>query len=105
MPPPPKKRKLQKRGTIHKIRLKNFMSYDNASFKPGEKFNVIIGPNGSGKSTILDLIGRLYDVQDGQIGTQMANAAFRSFDLAPIVATWAAKMTYLALPTDSTRIA
>ena len=52
MPPPPKKRKLQKRGTIHKIRLKNFMSYDNASFKPGEKFNVIIGPNGSGKSTI-----------------------------------------------------
>ena len=52
MPPQAKKRKLQKRGTIHKIRLKNFMSYDNASFKPGEKFNVIIGPNGSGKSTI-----------------------------------------------------
>jgi len=56
MPPQTKKRKLQKRGTIHKIRLKNFMSYDNASFKPGEKFNVIIGPNGSGKSTIVNAI-------------------------------------------------
>ena len=56
MPPPPKKRKIHKKGTIHKIRLKNFMSYDNACFKPGEKFNVIIGPNGSGKSTIVNAI-------------------------------------------------
>lgn len=40
----------------------------NVSFhmKPGETLG-IIGKTGSGKSTILDLIGRLYDVQSGEI--------------------------------------
>ena len=56
MPPPSKKRKTHQKGTIHKIQLKNFMSYTDASFYPGEKFNVIIGPNGSGKSSIVSAI-------------------------------------------------
>ena len=56
MPPPSKKKKPHKRGTIRTMRLKNFMSYTNASFEPGKKFNVIIGPNGSGKSTIVTAI-------------------------------------------------
>ena len=56
MPPPSKRRKIPKRGSIKKIRLKNFMSYTNASFEPGRKFNVIVGPNGSGKSTIVTAI-------------------------------------------------
>ena len=33
---------------------------------PGEKV-VIIGPSGSGKSTIINLIPRLYDVQNGEV--------------------------------------
>ncbi|MEM5564240.1 ABC transporter ATP-binding protein [Psychroserpens sp. AS72] len=46
----------------------NIKALDNVSFslKKGETL-AILGKTGSGKSTILDLIGRLYDVQDGEI--------------------------------------
>ncbi|MFD2550426.1 ABC transporter ATP-binding protein [Bizionia sediminis] len=46
----------------------NIQALKNVSFeiKKGETL-AIIGKTGSGKSTILDLIGRLYDVQNGQI--------------------------------------
>lgn len=53
----------------------NIQALNDVSFKlnKGETL-AILGKTGSGKSTILDLIGRLYDVQDGQIlidGTQI----------------------------------
>ena len=46
----------------------NITALKNVSFilKPGEKL-AILGMTGSGKSTILDLIGRLYDTQQGEI--------------------------------------
>ena len=46
----------------------NIKALDNVSFslKKGETL-AILGKTGSGKSTILDLIGRLYDVQQGDI--------------------------------------
>ena len=46
----------------------NITALKNVSFdvKSGETL-AIIGKTGSGKSTILDLIGRLYDVEDGKI--------------------------------------
>ncbi|MBR9845662.1 MAG: ABC transporter ATP-binding protein [Algicola sp.] len=46
----------------------NIKALDSVSFsvKQGETL-AILGKTGSGKSTILDLIGRLYDVQDGSI--------------------------------------
>jgi len=46
----------------------NITALKNLSFtvKPGESL-CIIGNTGSGKSTILELIGRLYDVEDGQL--------------------------------------
>ncbi|WP_047547096.1 ABC transporter ATP-binding protein [Psychroserpens sp. Hel_I_66] len=46
----------------------NIKALDHVSFslKKGETL-AILGKTGSGKSTILDLIGRLYDVQDGKI--------------------------------------
>jgi len=55
----------------------NIQALDNVSFelKKGETM-AIIGKTGSGKSTILDLIGRLYDVQSGEItidGTPIEN--------------------------------
>ena len=46
----------------------NIEALKNVSFKlkSGETL-AILGKTGSGKSTILDLIGRLYDVEDGEI--------------------------------------
>ncbi len=46
----------------------NIQALKNISFelKTGETL-AVLGKTGSGKSTILDLIGRLYDVQQGQI--------------------------------------
>ncbi|OUS02538.1 ABC transporter [Flavobacteriales bacterium 33_180_T64] len=60
----------------------NIKALDNVSFslKKGETL-AILGKTGSGKSTILDLIGRLYDVQQGQIsidGTQINQVHLKS---------------------------
>ncbi|KAI8330176.1 P-loop containing nucleoside triphosphate hydrolase protein, partial [Chlamydoabsidia padenii] len=40
-------------GSIVKIVLHNFVTYDFCEFKPGPQLNMIIGPNGTGKSTIV----------------------------------------------------
>lgn len=46
----------------------NITALKNISFEVKSKETLaIIGKTGSGKSTILDLIGRLYDVEDGEI--------------------------------------
>ena len=60
----------------------NIKALDTVSFslKKGETL-AILGKTGSGKSTILDLIGRLYDVQGGQIlidGTQINQVHLKS---------------------------
>ena len=43
-------------GVIKEITLKNFMTYQNCTLRPGREFNVILGPNGSGKSSIVSAI-------------------------------------------------
>ena len=60
----------------------NIKALDKVSFslKKGETL-AILGKTGSGKSTILDLIGRLYDVQDGEIlidGTKINQVHLKS---------------------------
>ncbi|KAI9271590.1 P-loop containing nucleoside triphosphate hydrolase protein, partial [Phascolomyces articulosus] len=40
-------------GSIVKITLRNFVTYDYCEFSPGPQLNMIIGPNGTGKSTIV----------------------------------------------------
>ncbi|KAI9016538.1 hypothetical protein CLU79DRAFT_763165 [Phycomyces nitens] len=40
-------------GSIVKITLKNFVTYDYCEVFPGPQLNMIIGPNGTGKSTIV----------------------------------------------------
>ncbi|KAF7723238.1 Structural maintenance of chromosomes protein 5 [Apophysomyces ossiformis] len=40
-------------GSIVKITLRNFVTYDYCEFTPGPQLNMIIGPNGTGKSTIV----------------------------------------------------
>lgn len=39
-------------GSIVRIQLKNFVTYDFVEFRPGSSLNMIFGPNGTGKSTI-----------------------------------------------------
>lgn len=45
---------------------KQVLKNANLCFEPG-KMTAIVGKSGSGKSTILNLISKLYDVEDGQI--------------------------------------
>lgn len=40
-------------GSIRRVRLENFLTYDSVEFFPGPRLNVVVGPNGTGKSTIL----------------------------------------------------
>ena len=52
----------------------------NLTIKPGEKIG-LIGPSGAGKSTLVNLLLRLYDVQEGQIlidGQNIAHVAQES---------------------------
>ncbi|KAI0722553.1 P-loop containing nucleoside triphosphate hydrolase protein, partial [Earliella scabrosa] len=39
-------------GSIVRIQLKNFLTYDYVEFRPGPYLNMIFGPNGTGKSSI-----------------------------------------------------
>ncbi|POA19397.1 MULTISPECIES: ABC transporter ATP-binding protein [unclassified Pseudomonas] len=52
----------------------------NLTIRPGEKIG-LIGPSGAGKSTLVNLLLRLYDLQDGQIlidGQNIAHVAQES---------------------------
>ncbi|KAJ3090460.1 Structural maintenance of chromosomes protein 5 [Quaeritorhiza haematococci] len=62
-------------GSIVRIRLKNFVTYDYVEFFPGPDLNMVIGPNGTGKSTIVcalalglagrpELLGRAKELQE-----------------------------------------
>ncbi|KAF9516831.1 hypothetical protein BS47DRAFT_1340449 [Hydnum rufescens UP504] len=39
-------------GSIVRIRLQNFVTYDEVEFRPGPYLNMVLGPNGTGKSSI-----------------------------------------------------
>ncbi|KAJ7691405.1 P-loop containing nucleoside triphosphate hydrolase protein [Mycena rosella] len=39
-------------GSILRIQLRNFVTYDSVEFRPGAFLNMILGPNGTGKSSI-----------------------------------------------------
>ncbi|KAG0767977.1 hypothetical protein G6F57_000086 [Rhizopus arrhizus] len=62
-------------GSIVKITLTNFVTYDYCEVFPGPQMNMIIGPNGTGKSTIVcaialglggspNLLGRAKNIQE-----------------------------------------
>ncbi|RUS15767.1 LOW QUALITY PROTEIN: structural maintenance of chromosomes protein 5-like protein [Endogone sp. FLAS-F59071] len=38
-------------GSIVRVTLKNFVTYEACEFRPGPHLNMIVGPNGTGKST------------------------------------------------------
>ncbi|KNC83005.1 hypothetical protein SARC_04728 [Sphaeroforma arctica JP610] len=40
-------------GSIVRIKLIDFVTYDDVEFRPGPHLNVVIGPNGTGKSSLV----------------------------------------------------
>lgn len=40
-------------GSIFRVKLHNFLTYNDAEFHPGPRLNLILGPNGTGKSSIV----------------------------------------------------
>ena len=63
------------RGSIVRVKMERFLTYDNAEVFPGPGLNVIIGPNGAGKSSIVcaialglgthpKVLGRSKDLKD-----------------------------------------
>lgn len=45
-----------KHGSIVRVAMRNFLTYDNAEAFPGPHLNVVLGPNGSGKSALTHAI-------------------------------------------------
>eukprot|EP00761_Pharyngomonas_kirbyi_P003767 gb/GECH01003771.1/.p1 GENE.gb/GECH01003771.1/~~gb/GECH01003771.1/.p1 ORF type:complete len:1131 (+),score=398.05 gb/GECH01003771.1/:1-3393(+) len=45
-----------RRGSITRVRVRNFMTYDDAEFHPGPRLNLILGPNGTGKSSFVNAL-------------------------------------------------
>lgn len=39
-------------GSITRVKLVNFMTYDHVEFYAGPHLNMILGPNGTGKSSV-----------------------------------------------------
>lgn len=42
-----------KKGALVRVKLTNFVTYENAEFFPGPSLNMVIGPNGTGKSSLV----------------------------------------------------
>ena len=45
-----------KAGSIVRIKVKNFCTFDECEIFPGPKLNIVIGPNGTGKSALTHAI-------------------------------------------------
>jgi chromosome segregation ATPase len=43
-------------GSIVRVKMINFITYDDAEVFPGPRLNVVLGPNGTGKSTLTHAI-------------------------------------------------
>lgn len=39
-------------GSIVRVKLHQFLTYDDVEFRPGPYLNMVLGPNGTGKSSI-----------------------------------------------------
>ena len=49
----PKAPMVHQPGSIVRVKLENFVTYDSGEFRPGPSLNMVIGPNGTGKSTLV----------------------------------------------------
>ncbi|KAE8232501.1 hypothetical protein CF326_g2468, partial [Tilletia indica] len=63
-------------GSIVRVKLQNFVTYDAVEFRPGPYLNMIIGPNGTGKSTIVCAIALGLGWRPNVLGRAKDVAAF-----------------------------
>ncbi|CAD6929087.1 unnamed protein product, partial [Tilletia controversa] len=63
-------------GSIVRVKLKHFVTYDAVEFRPGPYLNMIIGPNGTGKSTIVCAIALGLGWRPNVLGRAKDVAAF-----------------------------
>jgi predicted ATPase len=50
------KKKGYRNGSVLRVRMHNFLTFDDCEVFPGPRLNVILGPNGTGKSTVTHAI-------------------------------------------------
>ena len=50
------KKKGFRNGSVLRVRMHNFLTFDDCEVFPGPRLNVILGPNGTGKSTVTHAI-------------------------------------------------
>lgn len=63
-------------GSIVRVKLRNFVTYDQVEFCPGPYLNMIIGPNGTGKSTISCAIALCLGYKPSLLGRATDVSAF-----------------------------
>ncbi|KAI9004177.1 P-loop containing nucleoside triphosphate hydrolase protein [Gaertneriomyces semiglobifer] len=63
-------------GAIVRMRLKDFVTYDQVEFQPGPNLNMIIGPNGTGKSSLVCAIALGLAGKPDLLGRQKAAEEF-----------------------------
>jgi ABC-type uncharacterized transport system ATPase subunit len=50
------KKKGFRNGSVLRVKMHNFLTFDDCEVFPGPRLNVILGPNGTGKSTVTHAI-------------------------------------------------
>ncbi|RKO90906.1 P-loop containing nucleoside triphosphate hydrolase protein, partial [Blyttiomyces helicus] len=63
-------------GSIVRIKLKNFLTYDAVEVLPGPNLNMIVGPNGTGKSSIVAALALGLAGRTDVIGRQKSLSEF-----------------------------
>jgi recombinational DNA repair ATPase RecF len=61
-----------KAGSIVRLKMKNFLTYDECEFFTGPRLNIVIGPNGTGKSALTHAICLACCGSTGDVGKKIA---------------------------------
>lgn len=65
-----------KPGSIVRLKMKNFLTYDECEFFTGPRLNIVIGPNGTGKSALTHAICLACCGSTGDVGKSLLFSYF-----------------------------
>ena len=68
-----------KAGSIVRLKMKNFLTYDECEFFTGPRLNIVIGPNGTGKSALTHAICLACCGSTGDVGKNMIICFFLKY--------------------------